>query len=678
MSYLTLQELYPWISKLSINLTKWSKDDSSITLNVTSITINNSSWKITDYNLLIDNCNLQNFQIIFGHKISNRMSPNIKFSLMNSSYSAINLPGTVFQPFIRVTKGSANFKNVTIHETFSNKGGSVIKAEESSLYFLGCNLFNNNVKASFFNVSRNSMVKMEECTFTNNNSTQLSFIVITDSTSYFKNCNFTNNMGNNGGIIFGTQNNIISIETCHFTRNSATKGGGSIATYNNTLLNITKSSFTANLAGMFGGILYSKNNNTIYVANCVFLGNVAQFQVAVLEVLNIRRLHIVHCMFQSNEAPFGYALLVSNATLVIESSTFLSNKAEVSSGAVILYDAVVNATNITFTNNTAKQGSCFQVVQNSKIILSQLKFYSNKDGMLMKIEAGSSLEMHDCEVQNHFSYVDSLVEIISSNLIMSNCTFLNNRMGNTGGIFYISRTSEVVVLTSIFEENSATYGAVFYLSVHSMLTIENCHFRNNSALYGGVLCSFNSTVTVKRSVFFENEAYGKGGAIEAFWSNICIYGSKFRHHNAYIGGVCHINSSNIVVKDSQFDANSAFIGGAIYKSYLGNMSLYDCTLTNNEGHYGGTIYILESDFLRFTKTQIIFDHGGNSEAIDFGIYTSIIAYTVHFYTLNLIIQDEKKVVYSNETGIQKLLGCGMISNEGVNLLWQETEFASGK
>ena len=645
---------------------------------MTYATISHGSWKINDYNVFINSCNFKNFQIIFGHRSTNNLkSPDINFTMMNSFFTAIT--GEAFQPFIRVTKGNAHFKNVTVHEIFSEKGGSIIKAEESSLYFLGCNLSNNNVEVCFLNVSHKSLVVMKECAIANNNSTQSSFIVTTDSTSYFTNCNFTYNMGNIGGAILGTQNDVISIESCHFTRNSATIRGGSIATYNNTLLNITKSSFTANVAGMFGGVLYSKNNNTIYVVDTVFLGNVAQFRVAVLEVLNIRHLRIVRCMFQSNEAPFGYALLVSNATLIIESSTFLNNVAKVTSGAVILFDATVNATNITFINNTATQGSCFQVVQNSKITLSQSKFCSNKGGTLMKFEASGRLQMRDCEFQNHFSYVDSLVEMISSDLIMSNCTFLNNRMGKTGGIIYISRTSKAVVLTSFFEGNNATYGAVFYVSVHSMLTIENSHFRNNLGLDGGVLCSFNSTVVVTKSVFFENAAAGSGGAIAGHWSNIYINGSHFTHHNAYIGGVCHINSSNFVVKSSQFDANSAFIGGAIYKSYIGNMSLYDCTFANNDGHYGGTIYILESDFLRFTKTQIIFNHEVNSEAFDFGIYTYTIAYTVHFYTLNLIIQDEKKTVYSNETDfIPKLLGYDMISNEGVNLLWHETEFASGK
>ena len=645
---------------------------------MTSASISYGLWKINDYNLFIDSCNLKNFQLIFGHTSPyNLKSPDINFTMMNSFFTATT--GEAFQPFIRVTKGNAHFKNVTVNEIFSEKGGSIIKVEDSFLYFLDCILSNNNVEVSFLNVSHKSLIIMEECAIVNNNSTQFSFIVITDSSSNFTNCNFTYNMGNTGGAIFGAQNNVISIERCHFANNSATMGGGSIATYNNTLLNITKSSFTANLVGMFGGVLYSKNNNTIYVVDSVFLGNVARFQVAVLQVLNIRRLHIVNCMFQSNEAPFGYALLISNATLIIESTTFQNNIAKVSSGAIILFDATVNATNITFINNTATQGSCFQVVQNSKITLSHSKFCSNKKGTLMKFEAGGRLEMHDCKFQHHFSYVDSLVEIINSDLIMSNCTFLNNRMGKTGGIIYISRTSKVVVLTSFFEGNNATYGAVFYVSVHSMLTIENSHFRNNLGLYGGVLCSFNSTVAVTKSVFFENAAAGSGGAIAGHWSNIYINDSQFTHHNAYIGGVCHINSSNLVVKNSQFDANSAFIGGAIYKSYIGNMSLYDCTFANNDGYYGGTIYILESDFLRFTKTQIIFDHEGNSEAIDFGIYTYTIAYTVHFYTLNLIIQDEKKTVYSNETDfIHNLLDYGMISNEGVNLLWQETEFASGK
>ena len=205
---------------------------------MTYATISYGLWQINDYNLFIDSCNLKNFQLIFGHRSPNNLkSPDINFTMMNSFFTA--LTDEAFQPFIRVTKGNAHFKNVTVNEIFSEKGGSIIKVEDSFLYFLGCILSNNNVEVSFLNVSHKSLIIMEECAIVNNNSTQFSFIVITDSTSRFTNCNFTYNMGNTGGAIFGAQNNVISIESCHFTNNSATTGGGSIATYNNTLLNIT-------------------------------------------------------------------------------------------------------------------------------------------------------------------------------------------------------------------------------------------------------------------------------------------------------------------------------------------------------------------------------------------------------------------------------------------------------
>ena len=149
----------------------------------------------------------------------------------------------------------------------------------------------------------------------------------------------------------------------------------------------------------------------------------------------------------------------------IEDSIFLDNMATFSYGAIQLFDARVNAVNVTFGNNTSAQGSCFHVVQGSTLTLNQLHFFNNQGGTVIQCESGSSLNIHESSFTNHTSCAESLIDITRSNLKVSNSTFLANQMGKRGGIVHASKRVNAQVTQSYFESNTATIGTIFYILI---------------------------------------------------------------------------------------------------------------------------------------------------------------------------------------------------------------------
>ena len=84
-----------------------------------------------------------------------------------------------------------------------------------------------------------------------------------------------------------------------------------------------------------------------------------------------------------------------------------------------------------------------------------------------------------------------------------------------------------------------------------------------------------------------------GGAIEAMYdTNLTVINCTFTDNKADNGGAIYTLGGNVVIKDSIFDNNFAKVGGAVdFIGYRGDVVVIDnCTFTNNFAFYGGALY----------------------------------------------------------------------------------------
>ena len=108
--------------------------------------------------------------------------------------------------------------------------------------------------------------------------------------------------------------------------------------------------------------------------------------------------------------------------------------------------------------------------------MTNATFSENKKGTLINSRSESALYLQDCVMTNHALSIDSMIEIVQSNLSIERCMFLHNNMGLNGGMASIMGESKALINSSVFDNITARYGAVFYLKESSDLKIMNSHF----------------------------------------------------------------------------------------------------------------------------------------------------------------------------------------------------------
>ncbi len=157
---------------------------------------------------------------------------------------------------------------------------------------------------------------------------------------------------------------------------------------------------------------------------------------------------------------------------------------------------------------------------------------------------------------------------------VNNCIFKYNYSSNGGGIYNWGNRVEITNCT--FTSNRATSGGGGikgnYVSIQN---ITNCNFSHNHATFGGGLYhSTGGEVTVTNCKFTDNRAENSGGGLDVSNQNEQYYGEV---------------SATII--HSIFTDNWAHTQGGAISAHCENLSILNCTLLNNHGFYGQSIYI---------------------------------------------------------------------------------------
>ncbi len=195
--------------------------------------------------------------------------------------------------------------------------------------------------------------------------------------------------------------------------------------------------------------------------------------------------------------------------------------------------------------------------------------------------------------------------INGKNILISNCSFINNSATVAGGAV-CDKYSGTVIKNCIFRDNYAgavdsVYNIVNctfvnnYGAIRDALNVVNCTFVNN---YNRAIDYIWDSGIIENCIFKDNSA----GAIDTY-SGGKIVNCSFVNNSADSGGA--ISCKSISIYNSEFVNNSADSGGAIYSS--NGISVFESEFVNNSARYGGAIFM--ESFHQYFENNIAHQSG---------------------------------------------------------------------
>lgn len=229
-------------------------------------------------------------------------------------------------------------------------------------------------------------------------------------------------------------------------------------------------------------------------------------------------------------------------------------------------------------------------------------------------------ESEDHDVGGGAIYAGGLTEAV-----LSGCTFIGNS-GSTGGAV-LSRSTNLRVIDSLFEENSATsfgdgqYGNGGGLYIDRMWLDAPIDFsmcgsvfrKNHGKVHGSALFSYNlegSGATIDRCTFEDNDMAGspEGGTGSVYHEGVplTLVNSTFSGNvtGAHAGGLFLGGGTDANVENCTF-ANNATPGnaGALWVGN-GNVRVRNSTFSGNDADYGPVFFKGESGSLRLQNVIV--------------------------------------------------------------------------
>ena len=178
---------------------------------------------------------------------------------------------------------------------------------------------------------------------------------------------------------------------------------------------------------------------------------------------------------------------------------------------------------------------------------------------------------------------------------ISGATISGGLAESGGGIL---NQGTLTVNNSTFSNDSALYSTIVTVPVGyggaiyndgGTLTVTDSTFTNDVATYGlGGAIDNSGTATISDSTFTGGVAF-EGGAIDNKSGSLSVTDSTFNSNTGTQGGAIY-NNAAATVTGSTFSNNTAFQGGGIANDLVGNLTLLNSTIADNQaGQNGGGI-----------------------------------------------------------------------------------------
>ncbi|KAG5181796.1 hypothetical protein JKP88DRAFT_245958 [Tribonema minus] len=330
-----------------------------------------------------------------------------------------------------------------------------------------------------------------------------------------RNSTFASNTGSLGGAIYNEGGSSDFI-TSTFTSNRADQGGAVANAAGE--VSCSRSTFASNTAHEVGGAIYNNYGGALTFHNATFTSNTAVYDGGAI----CNSLGTVTCSssaFTYNTATeFGGAIINEEGNFTCGNSTFTLNSAH--GGAIYVNADGAYLMLSDFNGNIAKHyGGSITVEQGAYLKCTKSNFQQSTaiKGGTVYAATGSELKMSSVAIQ-HSSSTDDGAILLVGNMIMNSSLFENNS-GAKGAAMYLAQAAIANISSTSFSFNSATEtGGAVYLEPSVTGHINTCNFTNNSSPVGGALSLAPVVETrnfdISHSVFTSNTAtVGAGGAI---------------------------------------------------------------------------------------------------------------------------------------------------------------------
>ena len=299
-------------------------------------------------------------------------------------------------------------------------------------------------------------IAMRSCQIAQNRSPSMAGLYLSNTVATIKNTTVDENLaysGNGAGLY--SQYSNLTLKDSRFKLNHANQAGGAIAIVYSERVTARNITVRDNKSGVCAAGISITRESRFHIYDSIFVNNTTPLFGA-LDIANSDA-RVIDCSFRQNNAKKGAAVGLRGGKLFLESSTMMFNRASKEDGGVYGEGGELNATNVVFSDNTARL------------------------------------------------YGGSLSGTASSVFVISNCSFLNNR-ADRGGCFRMQSNSSITILESKIENNTAIHGGGGGYLEDSTMVVRMSTFYRNSGSEGGSLSLSNSTLRTFSSSFKEEKA----------------------------------------------------------------------------------------------------------------------------------------------------------------------------
>lgn len=244
--------------------------------------------------------------------------------------------------------------------------------------------------------------------------------------------------------------------------------------------------------GSSNGSALELTRTNAYITNCSFSFNTVgnMYHLYFPQMYCVRRV--------------GGAVIVNSSNVVISSSHFDSNTAELGGALFSDFDRDITISNCTLVNNAATGCS-----------------YNTSDlcsGGALYIGSRCTVAVYNSSFMNNTSEADggAIALFDSGTYIGTQNIFVYNEASNFGGAIFTHHSNGVTVSNSYYNSNTAgRKGGVMYGSGNESITMDNSSFNSNRAGEDGgvVYANFYTEIAIDHSSYTDNEANNNGGVI---------------------------------------------------------------------------------------------------------------------------------------------------------------------
>ncbi|WP_410319000.1 right-handed parallel beta-helix repeat-containing protein [Methanobrevibacter sp.] len=446
-----------------------------------SIIVNNTNTKkqgggfyVSEFNLKIQNCLVENNTAVWGGGVYVEAKANLNVINSTLTHNSAERGGG-----IDLNQGTLTLTDSTVSNNLALDEGGAIRCSFMPSQIQNSIIENNVAKIGGGIYIDGVEVKIIE-TQLNNNSANAGGAFYNTGKLALKNISLNNNKAGSGGAIYSTQD--LNIAKMFASKNIASINGGVI--YNSGKLDVDKLTAIGNEA-YFGGAIYA--DNSIKVNNSIFSSNKASEAGAIYAV---RDLTIENSQFSNNKITRkGGALSVGGGNVIIANSLFELHNGADEGGCIFIYNACVYVNNTQFISNKAK--SYGGAIDNGgQLTIENSLFNNNLAYGAGSIDNGGQLDIINSNFTNNKATKNGGAIDNKGNMTVIGSIFENNIAEGDGGAIIARRST--VVSHSIIVDNYDSNGYAIFNSTWDNVSVNNNWWGSNKPDFDKLL-NFNTS-----------------------------------------------------------------------------------------------------------------------------------------------------------------------------------------